>query len=149
MLAGTGVANIVPVIWSVGAAIQEWELVRPSPPPPRSVTVVFLTGPPIIGSLAVMIGLRQAMGVIVLCGIIVAVGPIFFALQSTSRSSNEEVVQPSLSLLISLSCKAILFDMDGTLVDSTACVEAIWARWAGKHGIDLHHLLQISHGRRT
>jgi mannitol-1-/sugar-/sorbitol-6-phosphatase len=51
--------------------------------------------------------------------------------------------------LINLSCKAILFDMDGTLVDSTACVEAIWARWAAKHGIDLHHLLQISHGRRT
>ena len=51
--------------------------------------------------------------------------------------------------MISLSCEAILFDMDGTLVDSTACVEAIWARWARKHGIDLHHLLQISHGRRT
>jgi sugar-phosphatase len=51
--------------------------------------------------------------------------------------------------LINLSCKAILFDMDGTLVDSTACVEAIWERWARKHGIDLHHLLQISHGRRT
>jgi sugar-phosphatase len=51
--------------------------------------------------------------------------------------------------LINLSCKAILFDMDGTLVDSTACVEAIWERWARKHGIDLYHLLQISHGRRT
>ena len=46
----------------------------------------------VIGSLAVMVGLRQAMGVIVLCGIIVAVGPFFFPLQSTSRSSNEEVV---------------------------------------------------------
>jgi mannitol-1-/sugar-/sorbitol-6-phosphatase len=51
--------------------------------------------------------------------------------------------------LISLSCKAILFDMDGTLVDSTACVEATWERWARKHGIDLPHLLQVSHGRRT
>ena len=39
--------------------------------------------------------------------------------------------------------------MDGTLVDSTACVEATWDRWARKHGIDLHRLLQISHGRRT
>jgi sugar-phosphatase len=52
-------------------------------------------------------------------------------------------------LLISLSCEAILFDMDGTLVDSTACVEAIWERWARKHGIDVHSLLQTSHGRRT
>jgi MFS family permease len=58
----------------------------------------FLTGPPIIGSLAVMIGLRQAMGVIVLCGIMVAVGPIFLPLQSTSRSSNEEAVTTGASV---------------------------------------------------
>ena len=51
--------------------------------------------------------------------------------------------------MIRLNCQAILFDMDGTLVDSTACVEATWERWARKHGIDLHRLLQISHGRRT
>lgn len=53
------------------------------------------------------------------------------------------------SLLISLSCDAILFDMDGTLVDSTACVKATWERWARKHGIELQSLLQHSHGRRT
>src|SRR5271169_4673383 len=39
--------------------------------------------------------------------------------------------------------------MDGTLVDSTTCVEAVWERWARKHGIDVHYLLQTSHGRRT
>ncbi len=39
--------------------------------------------------------------------------------------------------------------MDGTLVDSTACVEAIWERWARKHGIEVNYLLQLSHGRRT
>jgi hypothetical protein len=43
----------------------------------------FLTGPPIIGSLAVIVGLRTAMGVIVLAGIIVAAGPIFFPLKSS------------------------------------------------------------------
>jgi hypothetical protein len=53
------------------------------------------------------------------------------------------------NFLIRLSCEAILFDMDGTLVDSTACVEAIWERWARKHGVDLTTLLQLSHGRRT
>jgi sugar-phosphatase len=39
--------------------------------------------------------------------------------------------------------------MDGTLVDSKACVESIWKRWALRHGIDVHSLLQTSHGRRT
>ena len=92
MLAGTGVANIVPVIWSVAGRDT-----RMGAGPAISATATigycgFLTGPPIIGSLAVIIGLRQAMGVIVLCGIIVAVGPIFFPLQSTSRSANEEAV---------------------------------------------------------
>ena len=92
MLTGIGVANIVPVIWSVAGRDT-----RMGAGPAISATATigycgFLTGPPIIGSLAVMIGLRQAMGVIVLCGIIVAVGPIFFPLQSTSRSSNEEAV---------------------------------------------------------
>jgi MFS family permease len=98
MLAGTGVANIVPVIWSVAGRDT-----RMGAGPAISATATigycgFLTGPPIIGSLAVMIGLRQAMGVIVLCGIIVAIGPLFFPLQSTSRSSNEEAVTTGVSV---------------------------------------------------
>jgi MFS family permease len=98
MLAGTGVANIVPVIWSVAGRDT-----RMGAGPAISATATigycgFLAGPPTIGSLAVMIGLRQAMGVIVLCGIIVAIGPIFFPLQSTSRSSNEEAVTTGASV---------------------------------------------------
>jgi sugar-phosphatase len=49
----------------------------------------------------------------------------------------------------SIDCDVVLFDMDGTLVDSTPVVERIWGRWAAKHGIDLPRLLQISHGRPT
>ena len=48
-----------------------------------------------------------------------------------------------------IECDVVLFDMDGTLVDSTPVVERIWGRWAAKHGIDLVPLLQISHGRPT
>lgn len=39
--------------------------------------------------------------------------------------------------------------MDGTLVDSTACVEAIWTRWAERHGMPVDDILWASHGRRT
>jgi mannitol-1-/sugar-/sorbitol-6-phosphatase len=49
----------------------------------------------------------------------------------------------------SLKSRAILFDMDGTLVDSTACVEAIWSRWAKSHGMELSPILAASHGRRN
>jgi mannitol-1-/sugar-/sorbitol-6-phosphatase len=51
--------------------------------------------------------------------------------------------------LIEFRCDAILFDMDGTLVDSTICVEGIMGRWAHKHGLDRDFVLQVSHGRRT
>ena len=44
---------------------------------------------------------------------------------------------------------AVLFDMDGTLVDSTAAVVRIWHRWAARHGIDPDAILRVSHGRRA
>lgn len=46
-------------------------------------------------------------------------------------------------------CDAVLFDMDGTLVDSSSCVESTWRLWAGKHGVDIDALLRISHGRQN
>ena len=48
---------------------------------------------------------------------------------------------------LNLTCKAVLFDMDGTLVDSTAVVEAAWGGWAGRHGIPVETVLSFSHGR--
>lgn len=44
---------------------------------------------------------------------------------------------------------AILFDMDGTLVDSNAAVEQSWAVWAKRYELDLGELLAYSHGRPT
>ena len=46
-------------------------------------------------------------------------------------------------------CDAVLFDIDGTLVDSTAAVERTWHTWADNHGFDPHVILETSHGRRS
>lgn len=46
-------------------------------------------------------------------------------------------------------CGAILFDLDGVLVDSGAAVERAWEQWAARHKLQLHHVLAEAHGRRT
>jgi sugar-phosphatase len=45
------------------------------------------------------------------------------------------------------SCKAILFDLDGVLVNSNANVERHWRLWAQKHGLNAEEVLHLSHGR--
>jgi sugar-phosphatase len=54
-----------------------------------------------------------------------------------------------MSQLVSVRCKAVLFDMDGTLVDSTQVVELAWGGWAVRHNIPLEDVLSFSHGRPT
>lgn len=46
-------------------------------------------------------------------------------------------------------CSAILFDLDGVLVDSTVIVERHWRRWAERHDLAPESILAQSHGRRT
>ena len=46
-------------------------------------------------------------------------------------------------------CSAILFDLDGVLVDSTRSVERQWRVWAAEHGLDVITLLAVTHGLRT
>src|SRR5262245_54998091 len=50
---------------------------------------------------------------------------------------------------LAFACEAILFDMDGTLVDSTICVESTWRTWAARHNLDIEKLLQVAHGRQN
>ncbi|MBC8130529.1 MAG: HAD-IA family hydrolase [Rhizobiaceae bacterium] len=44
--------------------------------------------------------------------------------------------------------KALLFDMDGTLLLSHAVVDRVWRRWANRHGLDADVILKDAHGRR-
>jgi sugar-phosphatase len=50
---------------------------------------------------------------------------------------------------LTLTARALLFDMDGTLVDSTAVSERIWRAWSAEQGVDPEAVLAYSHGRRT
>ncbi|MDQ3138258.1 MAG: HAD-IA family hydrolase [Gemmatimonadota bacterium] len=46
-------------------------------------------------------------------------------------------------------CSAILFDLDGVLVDSAAYVEQQWRRWASGRGLPPEPFLRVCHGRRA
>ena len=47
-----------------------------------------------------------------------------------------------------LVCDAVLFDLDGVLIDSTGCVTRHWTEWAGRHGLDIAAVMRIAHGLR-
>jgi mannitol-1-/sugar-/sorbitol-6-phosphatase len=46
-----------------------------------------------------------------------------------------------------IQCGALLFDLDGVLVDSTPAVTRVWKAWAFEHGIDGEQLVRVAHGR--
>jgi sugar-phosphatase len=48
-----------------------------------------------------------------------------------------------------LRCTAILFDLDGVLVDSAECIERTWRGWAARHRLDPERVISAAHGRRT
>jgi sugar-phosphatase len=49
----------------------------------------------------------------------------------------------------SFCCSAILFDLDGVLLDSTRVVAQQYTIWAQEHGLDAAQVLKASHGVRT
>jgi sugar-phosphatase len=46
-------------------------------------------------------------------------------------------------------CSAILFDLDGVLLDSTRVVAQQYTRWAREHGLDPTLVIEAAHGVRT
>jgi len=49
----------------------------------------------------------------------------------------------------SFCCSAILFDLDGVLLDSTRVVAAQYRRWATENGLDPDEVMKAAHGVRT
>ncbi|MFD4788878.1 HAD-IA family hydrolase [Streptomyces sp. NPDC058459] len=47
-----------------------------------------------------------------------------------------------------LTARALLLDMDGTLVNSDAVVERVWRRWAAAQGLDGDEVMSVVHGRQ-
>lgn len=48
-----------------------------------------------------------------------------------------------------LTCEAILFDLDGVLIDSSRCIRRHWEAWTRQHELDMESLMRVAHGLRT
>src|SRR5258708_3098351 len=46
-------------------------------------------------------------------------------------------------------CRGLLIDMDGVLVDSTAAIARVWARWAARYNMDPIYVTAFAHGRTS
>ena len=49
--------------------------------------------------------------------------------------------------MMQIECAALLFDMDGVLINSTPAVARVWRRWAMERGFDPDEVVERAHGR--
>jgi mannitol-1-/sugar-/sorbitol-6-phosphatase len=49
--------------------------------------------------------------------------------------------------MTTIRCQALLFDMDGVLIDSTPAVTRVWSRFAMQHGLNPEEVVRRAHGR--
>jgi len=49
--------------------------------------------------------------------------------------------------VIPVQCQALLFDLDGVLIDSTPAVARVWSKWALARGFDPVEVVARAHGR--
>ncbi len=50
-------------------------------------------------------------------------------------------------LMIQVHCDALLFDLDGVLINSTPAVARVWRKWAIEHGFNPEEVVARAHGR--
>ncbi len=50
---------------------------------------------------------------------------------------------------LAFTVRAVLFDLDGVLVNSQSAIDGVWARWTERHGLAHDHVLPHIHGRRS
>jgi HAD superfamily hydrolase (TIGR01509 family) len=98
----------------------------------------FLAGPPAIGFAAGAVGLRAALGIVVVATLVLAL-LAWSAAPRRRESFRGLLIEPL----------AVLSDLDGVLVDSGAAIELAWRRFAERNGLDPEHVLAESHGRRS
>ncbi len=55
--------------------------------------------------------------------------------------------QCKLDKMTEIRCRAMLFDLDGVLIDSTPAVARVWRRWALGHRLDPEMVVRMAHGR--
>ncbi|HTF68480.1 MAG TPA: hypothetical protein VK638_37955, partial [Edaphobacter sp.] len=91
VLTGMGVANVVPVIMTLAGRDTRMG----AGPAISALSTIgyfgFLAGPPLIGWLAVLMGLRVALLLVVGAGAIVAIGPLLFSVKEKSVEVGAEV----------------------------------------------------------
>jgi sugar-phosphatase len=66
-----------------------------------------------------------------------------------NSKSKEPGLDTSSSAIFTKNFAALLFDMDGTLLNSMAVVERVWGSWALRNGIDPVALMKVVHGVRA
>jgi sugar-phosphatase len=49
--------------------------------------------------------------------------------------------------MLEISCRGLLFDLDGVLIDSTPAVARVWTKWAIAHGFNPEETVRKAHGR--
>jgi mannitol-1-/sugar-/sorbitol-6-phosphatase len=55
--------------------------------------------------------------------------------------------QCKLEGMIAIRASALLFDLDGVLIDSTPAVSRVWHGWAVEHGLNPEEVVRMAHGR--